>query len=152
MLYRSQDGLDWEWITEFRLPDNIWNVSETTLRFMPDGKLIALVRPEWIGTSRAPYTEWAWTKLKHHLGGPNFIRLPTGELWAASRGYGQKTSKTVLARMTHDSYEPALILPSGGDCSYPGLVWYDELLWVSYYSSHEGKTSIYLAKICFRKE
>ena len=29
----------------------------------------------------------------------------------------------------------------------PGLVWHDNLLWMSYYSSHEGKTSIYLAKI-----
>ena len=44
MLYRSRDGLDWEWITEFRLPSNTWNASETTLRFMPDEELVALVR------------------------------------------------------------------------------------------------------------
>jgi hypothetical protein len=43
--------------------------------------------------------------------------------------------------------EPILRLPSGGDTSYPGLVWHDNLLWVSYYSSHEGKTNIYLAKV-----
>ena len=39
-------------------------------------------------------------------------------------------------------------LPSGGDCSYPGFVALDEnrgLL--SYYSSHDGSTSIYLAEI-----
>ena len=35
----------------------------------------------------------------------------------------------------------------GGDCSYPGLVFHEGLLYMSYYSSHEGKTSIYLAKI-----
>lgn len=40
-----------------------------------------------------------------------------------------------------------LALPSGGDSSYPGLVWHDNLRWVSYYSSHESKTSIYLAKV-----
>ena len=40
-----------------------------------------------------------------------------------------------------------LELPSGGDCSYPGMVWHEGLLWMSYYSSHEGKTSIYLAKV-----
>jgi len=49
--------------------------------------------------------------------------------------------------MEPDRYEPVLTLPSGGDCSYPGLVWHENLLWMSYYSSHEGKTSIYLAKI-----
>jgi hypothetical protein len=42
---------------------------------------------------------------------------------------------------------PILQLPSGGDTSYPGLVWRDGFLWVSYYSSHEAKTSIYLAKV-----
>ena len=35
----------------------------------------------------------------------------------------------------------------GGDTSYAGLVWREDLLWISYYSSHEGKTSIYLAKV-----
>ena len=44
-------------------------------------------------------------------------------------------------------YEPVLTFPSSGDNSYPGFVWHDGLLWMSYYSSHEGKTSIYLAKI-----
>jgi hypothetical protein len=32
---------------------------------------------------------------------------------------------------------------------YAGMVWYENMLWVSYYSSHEGKTSIYLAKVKF---
>jgi hypothetical protein len=146
MLYRSRDALDWEFVTEFRLPNNTWNASETTLRFMPDGEMITLTRPHWIGRSRPPYTKWSWTKLKEKVGGPNFIRLPNGNLWAAGRQYGKKTT-TVLARMTRESYEPVLTLPSGGDTSYPGLVWYDDLLWMSYYSSHEGKTSIYLAKI-----
>ena len=42
---------------------------------------------------------------------------------------------------------PSITLPSGGDCGYPGMAWYHGLLWVSYYSSHEGKASIYLAKV-----
>ena len=147
MLYRSRDGLDWEWITEFHLPNKKWNASETTLRFMPDGEMIALTRPEWIGTSKPPYTKWNWTNPKDlWIGGPNFVRLPNDTLWAVGRRYGKQPS-TVLARLTRDSYQPVLTLPSGGDCSYPGMVWHDELLWMSYYSSHEGKTSIYLAKI-----
>ena len=77
------------------------------------------------------------------------IRLPDGNLWAAGRRYGEKPT-TVLARMTRDSYEPVLTLPSGGDCSYPGMVWHDGFLWMSYYSSHEGKTGIYLAKVKMR--
>jgi len=40
-----------------------------------------------------------------------------------------------------------LKLPSAGDTSYPGLLWHNDLLYMSYYSTHEGKTSIYIAKI-----
>ena len=149
-LYSSRDGVDWQWITEFFLPDKIWNASETTLRFMPDDELIALTRPQWIGSSRPPYTDWSWTQISASLGGPEFIRLPNGALWASARGrHEDGGSATVLARMTRTSYEPVLRLPSGGDCSYPGMVWHEDQLWMSYYSSHEGKTSIYLARIGF---
>ena len=34
-----------------------------------------------------------------------------------------------------------LTLPSGGDTSYPGLVMHDGQLWISYYSSHDGKSA-----------
>ena len=93
--------------------------------------------------------DWSFAQIEASLGGPNFIRVPDGSLWASARGRGEDgRAATVLARMTRDSYESALILPSGGDCSYPGMVWHDDLLWMTYYSSHEGgKTSIYLAKI-----
>jgi hypothetical protein len=148
-LYKSKDGLKWELVTDLEVP---WRPNETTLRFLPDGEMIALVRREagsrngWIGSANAPYMKWKWTETKHRLGGPNFIRLPNGELWAASRSY-PGGAKTVLAKMTKTTYEPALTLPSRGDTSYPGLVWHDGVLWMSYYSSHEGKTSIYLARI-----
>jgi hypothetical protein len=110
----------------------------------------------WIGLGKPPlYREWRWQEVKMRLGGPNFIELPDGALWAGTREYtgalrsdpSQKGASTVLARLTRDSIEPVLLLPSGGDTSYPGLVWHETVLWMSYYSSHEGKSSIYLAKI-----
>jgi hypothetical protein len=142
-LYSTTNGIDWQWITEFKLD----GVSETTLRFDGD-EMIALVRPGYIGHSKPPYKEWRFHKMKLKIGGPNFIRLPDGSLWAAGRRYHEDCKKTtVLARMTRNSYEPVLTLPSRSDTSYPGMVWHDGVLWMSYYSSHEGKTSIYLAKI-----
>ena len=65
--------------------------------------------------------------------------------------HGDAGPKTEIALLDVDqkSLTPILQLPSGGDTSYPGLVWRDGVLWVSYYSSHEGKTSIYLAKVRF---
>lgn len=63
---------------------------------------------------------------------------------SASRSY-PGGARTVLAKFGRQTYEPVLSLPSGCDRSYPGMVWHEGLLWMSYYSSHEGKTSIYLA-------
>jgi len=147
-LYRTRDGLEWEFVTEFFLPDNTWTASETTLRLRNDGEMVALIRPDWIGTSRPPYIDWSFNRIEHSLGGPNFIVLPDGAMWAAARGRGDDGQPvTALARMTRDSYEPVLHLPSGGDCSYPGMVWHGGLLWMSYYSSHEGRSSIYLATV-----
>jgi hypothetical protein len=127
--------------------------NETTIRFLRNGEAMMLVRREagdqggWIGASQSPYTDWKFSQTKVRLGGPDFIELPDGSLVAGSRDHSQGKVKFSLFRMTRESLQPVLALPSGGDCSYPGLVWHDGLLWVSYYSSHEDKTSIYLAKI-----
>lgn len=149
-LVASDDGRRFERLTTLAVPGK---PNETTLRVMPDGEMVALVRREggdrlaWVGRSVAPYTTWTWTVTAHRVGGPNFIRLPDGALWATGRRYGDAPN-TVLARFDlAGHYEPVLTFPSGGDTSYAGMVWHDELLWVSYYSSHEGKTAIYLARV-----
>ena len=142
-LYSSVDGIEWEWIAEFKLD----GVSETTLRFLPDGEMVALVRPGYIGTSRPPYREWSFREMADRIGGPNFIRLPDGSLWGSGRLFTADGPRTVLARMSTSSYEPVLTLPSGGDTSYVGMVWHDDLLWMRYYSSHEEGTGVYLARV-----
>jgi len=152
-LVSSADGRTFDRVATLAVPDR---PNETTLRFMPDGEMVALVRREagnrlaWLGRSRAPYTTWTWRETPHQIGGPNFIRLPDGALWASGRSY-PGGPKTAVGRLTLDGgYDPALTLPSGGDTSYAGMVWHEGLLWVSYYASHEGKTAIYLARVKVR--
>jgi len=128
---------------------------ETTLRFMPDGRIVALMRREgedrrgFFGTSAPPYTDWSWSRLKIRLGGPNFICLPNGRFLAGTRGgYENRKYCTSLVWLTRGGgVSPIFTLPSSGDTSYPGFVPDDDKLLVSYYSSHEDKTSIYLATI-----
>ncbi len=150
-LYVGTDGIQYELVTRLDVPDF---PNETTLRFLPDDEMVAQVRRDagdrkgWIGRSRPPYTDWKWHEASISLGGPNSLRLPDGSLWAAGRVSSPAGGpKTVVARMSRDDYEPVLTLPSGGDTSYPGLVWNEGILWISYYSSHEGKSAIYLAKV-----
>jgi hypothetical protein len=149
-LVTTKDGVHYDHVTTFALTGK---PNETTLRLLGDGRMVALVRREGgnrsglIGTASPPFTEWAWTELGHRLGGPNFVELPDGSLLAGTRSYG-KVTKTVLARITTaGGFETLLALPSAGDTSYPGLVVRGDRLLVSYYASHEGRTSIYLATV-----
>ncbi|HJN11281.1 MAG TPA: hypothetical protein QF564_21525 [Pirellulaceae bacterium] len=122
--------------------------------FLPDDTCYCLLRQDgnpnngYIGKSRPPYTEWSWKNLNMRIGGPHMVRLPDGRFLAAVRLYDSPV-RTSLCWLDAEqgTLTEALGLPSGGDTSYAGLVWHDDVLWVSYYASHEGKTSIYLAKV-----
>jgi len=154
-LFASPDGIHYERTKQLEVKGF---PNETTLRFLPNGRMIALVRREkkydnkaMLGYSDYPYAAWTWLKFKKHLGGPNFLILPSGKMIAGGRlkirtPYGVH-DKTVIALMDDNRLDPLLILPSAGDSSYPGMVFEDSVLWVCYYSSHEKTTSIYLAKI-----
>jgi len=148
-LYSSLDGIKYELVTALEVPGN---PNETTLRFLDDDTMIALIRRDgksgnaMIGSSKPPYTQWSFHDCGHRVGGPDFIVLPGGDMWASGRSY-PGGAKTVVAKLSLKTYDPMLTLPSGGDTSYPGMVWHEGMLWVCYYASHEGRTSIYLAKI-----
>ena len=151
-LFDSPDGITWSKLTQLDVPGK---PNETTVRFLKNGDMMALVRCEApennarIGVSKAPYTQWTWTTANHAIGGPNFIQLPDGRLIASGRDYREKpiyyTGVGFLSAV--DGYKPELRLPSGGDTSYAGMVWHKGLLWMTYYSSHEGKGKIYLSKV-----
>lgn len=150
-LVRSRDALAWEPIHTMQVSAP----SETTLRFLEDGRMLALIRRSgpapsagWLGISKPPFTDWEYKELDRPLGGPNLARLPGGRWLMATRSAGQKM---LLAMLDVDSagVTPVIELPSGGDTSYAGLVVEPEKnrVLVSYYSSHEGKSAIYLATL-----
>jgi hypothetical protein len=134
--------------------------TEATLRFTSDGTCYALVRRDrlgddsssaMLGISRPDYKQWQWKDLGpefNGFGGPNFIQIPGGHWLAAGRMHDGGTHTALCYLDVQNGAMTRLLkLPSGGDTSYPGLVWYNDTLYMSYYSSHEAKTSIYLAKL-----
>ncbi|NLX14160.1 MAG: hypothetical protein GXY44_10980 [Phycisphaerales bacterium] len=154
-LYKSSDGQVFETYVK-TIVDNAHPAmkgyrkpSETALVFMDDGTAYCLTRVggAMIGSSRPPYKEWRWKNTGISVGGPNLIKLPCGRLVAGGRFYYPQ--RTSLAWVDPDAatLREFLVLPSDGDSSYPGFAWHEEMLWVSYYSSHEGKSNIYLAKV-----
>lgn len=153
-LFTTPDGINYEALGKLPVKGK---PNETTLRFSDSGTLYALVRREggdalgYWGTSKSPYRAWSFSSLGIRLGGPNFIFLNHGEPLIGSRILRKPRGKPIEARMVLGTLElgvfvPRWELPSGGDCSYPGMATWGGKLYISYYSSHEGKASIYIAQ------
>lgn len=150
-LLKTGDGINYELVTEL---DVDGSPNESTVRIMRDGEMLMVVRREagdrdgiW-GRSRPPYRKWEWRSLSMRLGGPDFISVKTDLMVLGTRVYDEKGNVTALfAGDRSGNFRSILSLPSGGDSSYPGFVYRKKKMYVSYYSSHEGKASIYFAEI-----
>ena len=158
VLWQSNDGVNYSRAASPDPGRSLW-LNETTLRFDEQGTMMALARSDrkatnaFFGVSKPPYKEWSWTDTGHIIHGPDFIRLSDGRMLYAGRDFVNGKANTTVGFLTATGHAmPMLVLPSGGDCSYPGLAeGPDGELFVSYYSSHEGKTSIYLARLKMAK-
>ena len=151
-LYSSRNGFEFRTLADRVFEEGYPN--ESSIVFLNDETALCLLRRDGtpntaqLGTSRPPYRAWTWQDLGVRIGGPHMLLLPDQRLVAGVRLYDGR-ERTSLCWVDRESGKLTefLALPSGGDSSYPGLVWHEDLLWVSYYSSHESKTSIYLAKV-----
>jgi hypothetical protein len=153
-LYRGNDGTSFDtWVPTLTADSGS---SEAALLFRSDDTAVALVRRDAgsfnavLGTATGDFSEWTFQDTGVRVGGPEMIELPTGQIVAGGRLYngGQRTS-LMWVDPENASLTEFLTLPSAGDSSYPGMVWHNDRLWVSYYSSHEGRASIYMAQIEF---
>ncbi len=149
-LYRSEDGVKFTVLIPQLTPEP--GTGESTILFRKDGSAVALCRRDGtgttnrVGTSSGDLTKWNFRDADGYLGGPMLLELPDGRIVAGGRYKG----RTWLCWLDPKAgtLKPFLELPSGGDNSYPGLVFHDGLLWVSYYSQHEDKKcAIYLARV-----
>lgn len=150
-LYRSHCGVGFEAVGEDIREGDYPN--ESSVVFDGDTALCLLRRDGeastgLLGRARPPYTHWAWQDLGVKIGGPDMILLPDGSFIACCRLYDERVRTSLLwVDPEEATLDEVLELPSGGDTSYAGMVFHDDQLQVAYYSSHEDKTSIYLATV-----
>jgi hypothetical protein len=131
--------------------------NESAIRFAADGTAYCLLRRDpWngaaftalLGRSTPPYREWTWRDLGVRIGGPNFEIVRDHAAGAVVRLYdGEQRTSLCALDLEAGRMRELLRLPSRGDSSYAGIVRNGTELWISYYSSHEGKTAIYLARV-----
>jgi hypothetical protein len=141
-LYRSRNGIFFETAVSRMFDECLPN--ETSLIFRGKDSALCLLRRDGgrataqLGSAHPPYREWQWKDLGVRIGGPRLLGLPDDRYVAAIRRYGQEpwTSLNWLDPV-EGKLVKFLVLPSGGDTSYAGLCWHENILWVSSYSSHE---------------
>lgn len=153
-LLRTSDGIRYDLVKEMPIGGF---PNETTLRFLPDGRMMQMVRRDgadrqgYWAVSRPPYTDWQWKPMGIQIGGQDFVMLDETRLIMATRTYFTPGHcKTALFKGTPEgNWDELYVLPSNGDTSYPGLLVEDDQVWVSYYAStaQPGKAAIYLAKL-----
>lgn len=124
--------------------------NEAALLFDDNDKAWCLLRKDpdhgQLGYSPPPYTQWQWLDIGCRIGGPQAIFTASGQMLAVVRLYNEK-ARTSLVTLNQSTGELAELItfPSGGDTSYAGMVLRENKLLVSYYSSHQGRSSIYTA-------
>jgi len=151
-LYTGPGGLRFRLLAERVYTDSI--PTEATLLFNSDDTALCLLRRDggtgttMLGRARPPYRGWEWKDLGVRLTSPSMIRLPDGRIVVAG-GRDDPNPRVSVHWLDEDeaSLEEVISLPSGGDTGYPGLVFEDNLLWISYHSSHAGSAGIYLANV-----
>lgn len=159
-LYKTEEGACFfEFVSELYSDELYPNETAVSIH---EGIGVAVIRREFapgessprrdgtavLASAKAPFKEWDLTDLGIYIGGPALLRLPSGKFLLSGRTL-PSAARTALWELDveRQKVNELLILPSGGDCSYPGMVWHQERLWISYYSKHEGKSCIYFAEI-----
>ncbi|HSH93152.1 MAG TPA: sialidase family protein [Roseimicrobium sp.] len=158
LMLESDDGLVWKKRGYFQETAG----DETAFLFENDGTVVAIGRhggnkEAQLIRSKPPYADWDRKNLDRSVGGPLIVKWGVRTVVGGRKTQG-KVPTTALYWLVGDQLKEFAEFPSGGDCSYPGLVEISKTrALVSYYSSHErspdGKviTAIYLAEISLKE-
>jgi len=136
-LLKTLDGVHYDLVTKVAAAGF---PNETTLRFLPDGRMAMAVRRDgkgmgsmlW-GAAPEPFTEWDLKEVGFTIGGPDFLVLDENHIVLSGRSYGPVTTSVWVGGADGD-FRKVMDLPASGDCSYPSLFVKGNDLKVIYYS------------------
>ncbi|MEX6688447.1 hypothetical protein QTN47_13115 [Danxiaibacter flavus] len=126
--------------------------SETAMTFQ-DSTIYVIARRDcgdknsWLGISDQAVRKIEWFNLNMILQSPSMINTPHG-IFVAGRIYPPSDIKVAIFKLntSNRALEKITNLPSGYDTGYPGLAFYNDSLYISYYSADESNfRAIYLS-------
>ena len=152
-LMSSTDGIKWDEVSIVRRGN--WE-SETTFIFGENEHLYALLRQKYgtmtgfILESDPPYQTWTEKSIGQHLSGHSTTVIK-GVRYVFSRHYGEQSRVCAMCYLwkggTLVPYFRTPLNPPKGDCAYAEAVDMGTDILVAFYSSHEGRTNVYTARM-----
>lgn len=160
-LYTTKDGEHFD-NTVPKVYSNRGFSNESDILFRGDQTAVALVRRDstkdlpdktaMMGVAKPPYKEWEWKDTGTPIGSPVLVELPSHRILACVRlldGH-PRAALCQLDAQSAKLTELVALPPMGdkpGNVAYPGMVWRDGNLYISYYAPENEKCAIYFAKI-----
>jgi autotransporter-associated beta strand protein len=149
-LSTTTDGLNYT-APALQLSPSGEKADESGLTFLPNGTAVMVTRCDLgelsysasVGVATGNYTNWTFTSANMRIESPDLLTLPDGRIVCAARMYTGNTSGHAYTSLswvdpTTGIVTPFLAFPyctnGSSDTGYPGLCWYNNQLWVSYYS------------------
>jgi len=130
-LMKTTDGKKFDYVTRLTHGEK---ANESTACFAADGTMYIVTRHESGDKSGSllrnqPYGNWIIKPINTRLGGPDLCRIGE-DYFLGTRQYGEE-NKTVVGSLNVKTagFSPKVVLPSGGDTSYPGLLARGNELW-----------------------
>ncbi len=152
-LVKNEKKTDLEVVTKLDIDGN---PNQGVVRFLGGAEMMIMLETDdntgLMGTSKAPFSEWSWEKLDIPLEGMNFEIIPINKVLLGATNTTENGNTCVLYQgKKNEAFTESFQLPSGGDTGHMGMFAIAGFVWLSYHSSHEGKTSVYYARIPISK-
>lgn len=142
LLVKSTDGENYSLVAVLDVLGN-----EADVELLPDGRMLIVMRAQdgdgFVGYSYPPYNKWEWHNTSTLIHCPAILTL-----YGTTYIVGRSSWGTMLFTLQDNDIHPYALLPSvGGDNAYPGIIFRDSQLWISYYGMSDTGISIFLSKV-----
>jgi len=143
VLVSSKDGINFEVLTEI-----VNNTNEADIHFSANDDMTIIIRSNssngHLGKAQYPYKEWDWHMLNQPIASPKIIEIKN-DLFVTGRG--NRGGNMLYHVRNNNILDPIYIFPGEGDSAYPGAIQVGDQLWISYYTTNNKRSAIYLSKI-----
>lgn len=146
-MVKSKNGIKYELVEKLNLERN---PTEASVLKINKNELLSIVRTDsvaLIGVYDIGNKQWTWKNSEIVLECPKLVEV-NGTYYVVGRSYDiEKNTSLFKFNVAKQDIEKIISIPGGKDCSYPGIVYKDGKLYISYYKKNEMTSDIFLAII-----